>query len=249
MKLERWGNGPRPYLGLHGWGGDRETFAPLRSRLPADVSFWSADLPGYGASPSPAELTEDAVVDEIVAAVRAVRAESGARPALVGNCLGAILALAAARRIEEEIALVVGLDAFPYLPWYFRIFTAGEFGRRAYRATFASSLGRRLTNGALAARRAGSTDLTASFSQVDHEVTLRYLFVMRSIAGAEHFAGLRLPVTLLHGEKSFRAVRDGGERWRRSLPQIRIAALPGAGHLPLQEAPDAVARTIFGAEA
>lgn len=248
MELERWGSGPRVYLGLHGWGGNRTTFEPLRVRLPSDVTFWSADLPGYGVSPRPAVFTEAAVVDEIVAGVRRVTAESGARPVLVGNCLGAILALATALRIERELAGIVGLDAFPFLPWYFSLFTRGSFGRRAYFATFASALGRRLTNQALAARRTEDSDLTASFARVDHDVTLAYLQVMRAIGGAEHFAGLGLRVTLLHGERTFGAVRSGGERWRRALPQVRTLALAGAGHLPLQEAPDAVAAVVFGEE-
>lgn len=246
MELERWGTGPRVFLGLHGWGGDRSTFAPLRLRLPADATFWSADLPGYGLSPRPAAFTEAAVVAEIAAAVARVRAEGGRPPVLVGNCLGAILALCAARWIEPALAGVVGLDAFPSLPWYFSLFTRGTFGRRAYDATFASARGRRLTNRALAARRTEDTDLTASFARIDHEVTLAYLHLMRAVGSAAHFAGLTLPVTLLHGERTFAAVRRGGEHWRRVLPQVRVASLPGAGHLPLQEAPEAVARWVFG---
>lgn len=246
MEIVRWGNGPRTYLGLHGWGGNRTTFEPLRLRLPEDVSFWSGDLPGYGASPAPAAITEAAVVEEIAAAVAVVIRESGVKPVLVGNCLGAILALSTAKRIGAQLAGVLGLDAFPFMPWYFRVFTLGAFGRRVYLATFASDLGRRLTNQALAARRTENSDLTASFARVDHEVTLAYLRVLRGVGGPESFAGLELPVRLVHGAHTFSAVKTGGEFWRRALPQVRVIELPEAGHLPLQEAPEAVAHEVFG---
>ena len=109
MELERWGTGPRPFLGLHGWGGDRNTFAPLKPHLPPEVSFWSADLPGYGASPAPERWTEEALVTPVLTALARIQAEAGAPPTLVGNCSGAILAAMAAMAatVARRIFMVV----------------------------------------------------------------------------------------------------------------------------------------------
>lgn len=247
MELERWSSGPRPFLGLHGWGGDRNTFAPLKPYLPPEVSFWSADLPGYGASPAPAKWTEDALVAPVLAAIARVRAEAGTPPTLVGNCSGAILAAMASQVDETAVARLVLIDAFAWVPWYFRVFTWGEFGRRAYRTTFESPIGRRVTNTALAGKRREDTDLTATFVRVSADTALGHLRVLSQAGGPERFAGLGLPINLAYGEKTFAAVRAAVARWQAVWPQARATEIRGAGHLPILEGSEAVAGLTFGA--
>ncbi len=54
---ETWaGNGP-PLLLLHGFTGNRSTFAHLRERLTPHASVVAVDLPGHGQSPISAETT------------------------------------------------------------------------------------------------------------------------------------------------------------------------------------------------
>ncbi|HEX8119374.1 MAG TPA: alpha/beta fold hydrolase, partial [Pyrinomonadaceae bacterium] len=172
MFVERHGRGPDVYFALHGWGGDRRTFAPLAPFVPEGASLYAADLPGCGDSPRPNAWAVGCVVDEVVRAVRSIEADS---LTLVGNCGGAVFALLAARELGATLNRVSMVDPFAYLPRYFRLFNAGEFGRRAYDATFANPLGRWLTNQSLRGRRAGAADLTASFAEADHEAARAYL--------------------------------------------------------------------------
>jgi pimeloyl-ACP methyl ester carboxylesterase len=243
--VERCGRGVEPYFALHGWGGDRRTFAPLAPHVPAGASLYSADLPGCGDSPAPREWSVDAVVAEIVGAVR----ETGAaRVNLVGNCGGAIFALLAAQELGEAVGRVVMIDPFAYLPRYFRLFLAGDFGRRAYDAAFANPLGRWLTNQSLRGRREGTSDLTASFARVDHEVARRYLALfaaVNEVNGVERFRGFAAPVEIAHGERSFAAVRRSLAMWREVSPHVRVHELKGAGHAPILEATAQVSELIF----
>ncbi len=62
MFVERHGRGGRVFFALHGWGGDRRTFAPLAPFVPDGASLHSADLPGCGRSPAPREWEVGAVV-------------------------------------------------------------------------------------------------------------------------------------------------------------------------------------------
>jgi pimeloyl-ACP methyl ester carboxylesterase len=242
--VERYGTGAQVFLGLHGWGGDRRTFAPLATHVPARASFYSADLPGCGQSPGPRAWTVGAVTDEIAETALSL----GARGAtLVGSCGGAVFALLAAEQLGcERIKRVVMIDPFAYLPRYFRVFTSEVIGRRAYDATFANPVGRWLTNQSLRGRRAGAADLTASFAETDHEVSRKYLALFDEVGGVERFRGLDLPVEIAHGERTFGAVRRSLAMWRAVLPRARVTVLGGAGHLPVVEATAQVAALLFG---
>ena len=243
MFVERYGAGDEVYFGLHGWGGDRRTFAPLAAHVPRRASFYSADLPGCGRSAAPREWSVGAVVEEVVEAVGA----SGARGlTLVGNCGGAAFALLAARRTGGVVGRVVLIDPFAYLPRYFRLFASEGFGRRAYDATFANPFGRWITNRSLRGRRAGASDLTASFAEADHEVARRYLALFDAVGGVEQFRGLDVPIEIAYGEKTFGAVKRSLALWRGVLPQASVHELKGAGHLPIAEATAGVARIVFG---
>lgn len=242
MFVERHGRGPEVYFALHGWGGDRRTFAPLAPFVPEDASLYAADLPGCGDSPRPKAWTVGCVVEEIVEAVRELEEK---RVTLVGNCGGAIFALLAARELGEQVGRVSMIDPFAYLPRYFKLFNAGEFGRRAYDATFANPFGRWLTNQSLRGRRAGASDLTASFAEIDHEAARRYLALYEEIGGVEIFRGLRVHVEIAYGERTFGAVKRSLALWRDVLPGAGVRELKGAGHQPFAEATAQVSEVIF----
>ena len=243
MYVKRYGNGERIVFGVHGWGGDHHTFGPLVSYLPGDVTLFSADLPAYGQSADPAAWDIEVIAEEVAAAVRK---NAGDSCTLMGNCSGAIVGLLAAQKLQGSIGRLVLIDPFAYLPWYLRVFTAGEFGRRAYTATFASSFGRRLTNMALKSKRTADTDLTGSFARIDHEATLRYLVLLGEISSIERFGALNLPTDILYGERTFAAVRKSMVLWKGIWPHARTWELAGAGHLPIEEASSEVARIAFG---
>jgi pimeloyl-ACP methyl ester carboxylesterase len=240
--VERQGRGGCAYFALHGWGGDRRTFAPLAPFVPAGASLYSADLPGCGRSPAPREWSVGEVVEEIVGAVRE-SAPGGVT--FVGNCGGAAFALLAAQALGGKVGRVVLIDPFAYLPRYFKLFLAGEFGRRAYEATFANPVGRWVTNQTLRGRRAAGADLTAAFAEADHEAARRYLTLYEEVGGVERFRGFGARVDIVHGEKTFGAVRRSLALWLDVLPGARVHELRGAGHQAIAEAAGQAARIVF----
>jgi len=244
VHVEKYGTGARAFLGLHGWGSDRRVFAPLAAHLTGDVSFYSADLPGCGLSDPPPEWTVDAITSEIVETVKALHTKS---VTIVGHCAGGIFGLFVAREAAETIGRVVAIDPFAYLPRYFRLFIGEGFGRRAYNATFANPLGRWLTNKTLNAGLESQTDMTASFSETNHEVTRRYLALFDSMGGLKQFASLQADVDLVYGEHTFNAVKKSVELFQHVLPHARTIRLEGARHMPIAEATVSLSRIIFAA--
>lgn len=243
MHLERHGTGPDIYFGLHGWSGSCATFAPLASALPADATLYSADLPGCGKSPAPRRWDLSTVTDEIAESIASV-AETPVT--VIGNCSGALLGLLAARQLQGKVGRLVLIDPFAYWPWYFRVFVAKSFGRYAYYSTFANPLGRWITNWSLKNKRASATNLTRSFVQVNHDSVYSYLLLLAEIGGIEQFGGLQLPIEIVYGARTFRAVKASAVRWQALWPQARCWELAGAGHLPIVEATPQLGEIIFG---
>lgn len=244
MHVERYGTGTRIFLGLHGWASDRRVFKPLIPYLPADVSFYSGDLPGCGLSDPPDQWSVDAVTTDILATINEHRMKD---LTIVGHCAGGIFALLVARAAVEKVGRIVAIDPFAYLPGYFRLFLGEGFGRRAYQATFANPVGRWITNKTLNAGLQSQTDMTASFEEIDHEVARRYLDLFASLGGIEQFASLRTSVQLVYGEHTFNAVKRSVVSFQEVLPHAQAIPLPGARHMPIAEATASLSRIIFGA--
>jgi len=250
MYVERNGSGPRRFLGIHGWSGDHRTFDPLVPYLPPDASLFAPDLPGCGKTPPPQEFRLETVSEALV---RLIRELANPTLALIGNSSGAILALSAALHLTQtggaaSIRRLVLIDPLAYWPWYFRVFVSESIGRYAYACSFGNPAGRWLVNAALAGKRTGQTHLTEGFTAVSGAVALSYLRMLRSIPGPEHYAPVKAPVDILCGERTFASVRKSAARYRQIWPQTRVHQVPGAGHLPLKEAPAAVAGRLFGKE-
>lgn len=242
MYVKKYGTGNDVIVALHGWGGDHRTVEPLEKFRPASYRIVSIDLPGYGSSPAPSSWTMESVAEEIA---ETLAAENISRCTLLGNCSGAVTGMYLAQLLPSSIERCIFVDMFAYVPWYFKIFLLGAFGRRAYRITFATSAGRSMTNGALRTKRTAHTDLTASFKEIDHDVVYRYLQMMDRVGNIGRFNELRMPITLVYGEKTFGAVKDSVALWKAVWPHAESVQLAGAGHLPIEEATEQLARIVF----
>ncbi|MGM0557087.1 MAG: alpha/beta fold hydrolase [Myxococcota bacterium] len=237
------GQGDRLFVGLHGWNGSWETFEPLVPHMPDDARLVSLDLPGYGDSPQPANWTLDAVADAILETIEAIA--PGEPFTLVGSCSGAVVGLYVGRHAKARMERFVILEPFAYVPIYLRILVFPFFGRLFYWTAFANPVGRWIANTALAGKRKDDTDMMASFSQGSPWVPHRYLQLFDSIPGAQSFASLSMPKTMIVGEYTFDAVRDSVRIWSDLWGECEVEQLPDTGHLILDESPQAVSYLIF----
>lgn len=235
------GSGEHVALGLHGWGGDHRTFIPISAYVPERWRLVALDLPGYGNSPSMEPFDLSKVVLSVVEFIKTLE-----QPVtIVGSCSGAVIALEIAQAVPAAVERIVAIDLFGYMPWYFRFFATEPIGKWAYAMTFDSSFGRKVINALLWFRRTPSSDLTASFVDKNAVVTRSYLRALAALPGPERYAGLKIPVALVWGERSFRAVHHSVEIWQRYLSYIELHCIEQAGHLLLDEAPHRVAPIVF----
>lgn len=245
MYAREYGRGDRLFIAFHGWGGTHRDFVMLASRLPADARLLSFDLPGYGDSPEPEKWNLEAIaVDLEYELERRIGCWTGT---LIGFCSGGLFPLLLARRKPESVSRVVMIDPFAYVPWYFRLFLWGEFGRRAYATTFQTGAGRAVTNMVFRWTQKQDVDFTASFRDIDHTVVRNYLKLFNLI-DMRQFCDLHMPIDLLYGESTFAEVRKSVEWYCRLWPHARKSTLCGVGHLPLVKGARQLAAAIFTQE-
>ncbi len=246
MHVETYGHGPRAVVAFHGWGGDHREFAPIAAHRPPDVRLLSPDLPGYGRSPPPRTWALDSGAWAAMRRSCPSRWKKAMRSAeLAGFCSGAIVALAVARCDPERVRRIVVIEPFAFLPWYFRIFVEYSWGPLAYRLSFAHPTGRRLTAFWLRRRQRTNDDFMGAFGRVNHDAVLRWLEMFARVGPLNTFAGLAMPMDLIHGDRTFQAVRASIPLFRRVFPQIRVHELQGVGHLPMIRGARAIARIVF----
>ena len=247
MFIEQTGKGAKTVVGFHGWSGDHHTFDPLLDQMPRDFTFFALDLPGCGKSELPEKWEMRNLAREVAQELVQLNRKG---VTMIGSCSGAILTAFVARELilmekKDLVSRLVMIDPFAFCPWYFRMFLIPALGPLMYATAFANPIGRWITNFLLRNKRAGDTDLTDSFSEVNHWVVWNYLKMLYECGRPAQFHGLDLPVDILYGEKTFSAVRKSVLEWREALPQSKVAELKEVGHLPISEGTKKVAEVVF----
>ena len=252
-----------PLVLVHGLGDEADTWRRLLPALARHRRVLAPDLPGFGRSGGPRRAYTSAFFARTVADFMAAIGVD--RAVLAGHSMGAAVAqrLAIARpELVERLVLIGG--ALPaqrrYPPGQLWLFLTPGLGEAIY-----TSL-RRSQEGAYATLRPYYHDLDA----LPHEerAFLRervwarvwssgqrraFLSALRwlSIEGAaradtfrERMARMQTPTLVLWGEQDMIVPRAAGEGLARLLPGAQLHVIPGSGHLPHQERPEAVEQLL-----
>ncbi len=244
LAYDRAGTGPTLVL-LHSLGADRHVWEPVSAALTAQRDVIALDLPGFGASPAlrSGPATPAALASAVEDLLEDLGLAAGAHVA--GNSLGGWVALelAAAGRARSVTALApAGLWPEPLMP---KRGTARKLARAALPA-----LPLLMRSGA--ARRAVLAGTVADGARVPPQAALALVRGYATAPGFDEvnaamrsgrFTGLdkiHVPVTLVWGQRD-RLVAPPAQ-----LPRaVRSVRLPGAGHVPMWDAPDRVASLLL----
>ncbi len=252
VAVERTGDGD-PLLLIHGTGGTRGHWDPVRGRLAAQRSLLLVDLPGHGESPLPQGLPSNPIgYAEILAGVLD---ELGHRSVdVAGNSVGGWTALELAKldRARSVVAISPAGLWPDRNPRSAKMKLRGQYrlGRRFARLTphlMRRPVGRSLLLRDTVARPRQVPAEAAAAMAAEYAATPGFEAHLEATS-AERFrdgAAIDCPVTVAWGEDE-RLVPRKARRLDELPRQTRVVTLPGCGHVPMWDDPDLVARTIIG---
>lgn len=232
---------------IHGLGGERHVWAPVIDRVADRRDVVTVDLPGFGASPAlpdgcaptPARLAE---------AVAGLLAELGLeRPHVAGNSLGGWVALELAKqgRVRSVTAIApAGFWPAPLPPKPYVMHRVAQAVGPLLPALMASAAGRRLSLGGTTAHPerippAAAVRMAEAYGTAPGFVAVNDAMRAGHLVGGEH---IRVPVTVAWCEEDRLVSRP------RIMPvPAHEVVLPGCGHVPMYDDPDAVAALVLRA--
>ena len=247
LALEEAGSGD-PLILMHGIATDRHIWDLIVPELAADRRVVTLDLPGFGGSAPVGEGFELARVAERI--VRGLRGRGISGPFdLVGHSLGGGLAIALAAenpRLVRRLVLVAPAGLRPFPAAVSNLLAAGADALLAARRGAAPLTevwwGRRLL---LALTAADGSELPATVARrmVEASATARRtapaLATITSSDLRPVLARTRMPLGVVWGEVDRTIPIRALDAVLAARPDAIVARIPGAGHVPMIERPEA----------
>ena len=206
----------------HGWGHTHRNMLSLAKPMQRTAGSVLVDLPGFGASPAPVEAWSTADYADAIA--EWLGSEPQERRVWIGHSFGCRVGLQLAAR---HPALLDGL---------FLIAAAGLPPRRALSARLRVAARRWAFRFARAVTPEGPARdrLRARFGSADYRAAgplLRSILVKAVSEDLSEVArAVRIPVTLLVGDRDRDTPPELSERFHRLIPQSRLVVLRGFDH-------------------
>ncbi|MEU9021297.1 alpha/beta hydrolase [Actinomadura sp. NPDC048394] len=246
-------HGPRqapPLLLIHGSGASGGTWNPMVPALAGHHHVIRVDLPGCGQSPPAPSYDVPDQADRVAALLDGLGLR---RVAVAGHSSGGYVATALAERRPDLAGPLVLISSGPSpgavlpQPFAIRILLAPPLGALLWRRRSATMIRRGI--GATAAGPVDIPDELVAGVQTISYRTMRTVLRRNSAYIAERtvperLADLDAPVLVIFG--------DGDRRWDPAsarqydaVPNARVEILPGVGHLPVLEAPDATTELLL----
>lgn len=253
VNYHREGSGEQLVL-IHGIGSRWEVWQPQLEMLAREREVIAIDLPGFGASPPPPPGTPPGILS-LTRLVSEFLDQLGLdRPHAAGNSLGGWVSLELAKLGRARSATGLSPAGFHndreavYQGILLRSArAASRFVAPRSDALMASKPVRVLSMKAFFNRpeRIPAADAAVTWRGV-HDATW-FDETLPAIL-AERFSGgeqITVPVTIAWGEQDHLLIPRQARRAQRAIPHARVLTLPGCGHVPTYDDPEAVARVLL----
>ena len=243
------GSGP-PVVLLHGLGTSSVTWSANLPVLAEHFTVYALDLPGHGGSD---KLAIDYSMDMGMRVMRRFLERIGiSRAAFMGSSLGGLLALRYALERPERVSHLVLVDSAGLgrsMAWWLRLTAIPGVGELLHIRSIVSvkGLAKRLFEAPeRIERRLLSALHRARTDQVAHAAMVK---VAREGAGLRglrdgvyelpRLGDVAAPVLVVWGERDRVFPVEHARDIARRFPAVRVEVLPGVGHWPHMEAPEA----------
>lgn len=261
LRYQKWGDGP-PLVLLHTIRTQLEYYRALAPLLAKTFTVYAVDLPGHGFSSvdTAAQYDEPYLRTGIIDFVKALDLRE---VTLVGESIGAVIALTVAADTPDRIKAVYALNTYDYETRYADGMRRGNWFANlivgslqfpvvgAIGASLATPwiIGRIMAGG-YADPRKMPADLIATFYRAGRNPNFHYaerkvLAAWRSWSDArERYSGVQAAVTLVYGDRDWSRIPERN-RTQGLLKNSRMVTLQNTGHFSSVENPTEVARIVL----
>ncbi len=243
-----------PLLLIHGIGSNWRMWKPVLDRLEAQHEVLSVDLPGFGRSaplPDGVTPTMPALADALEDALDAV---GWSRSHVAGNSMGGWLGLELGRRGRATCVVAIS-PAGMWTP------KENAYARRMLRfqhrvasavAPYADTLARNVLARTIlfsgvssrpwrADPSAGAESLQLFADAPGWETTLQAMHADQP----RELGSIECPARIVWGTRDTLLLPRQADRFVREIPDAELMRLPGLGHVPMGDDPEAVAGSIL----
>jgi pimeloyl-ACP methyl ester carboxylesterase len=261
LRYQQSGDGP-PLVLLHTIRTQLEYFRALVPLLAKTFTVYAVDLPGHGFSSvdTAAQYDEPYLRKGVIDFLKALDLRE---VTLVGESIGAVIALTVASDIPDRIKAVYALNTYDYETRYGDGMRRGNWFANliigSLQFPVVGAIGASLANpwiigkimaGGYADRRKMPADLIATFHRAGRNPNFHYaerkvLAAWRSWSKArERYSGVKAAVTLVYGDRDWSRIPERN-RTKGLLKSSRMVTLQNTGHFSSVENPTEVARIML----
>lgn len=234
------GDGPTPILFLHGFCQSSRFWAPTLARLAAGFSGYAPDLMGFGDSAKPDHACSvPGYADDAVAFADALGLD---RFVLAGNSMGGVVCQSLATRHPGRLLKLVLVSTGASVPDPpAALAKADRMDRRDLdRAFFEAAV-----SGFFADPPAGTDDLVADAMKASRRAMVDSTRSSASLNLLDQLGAIAVPTLIVQGREDAGRTPEAGRQMRARIPGSRLYVIPGAGHTPMLERPEAFHRILF----
>jgi pimeloyl-ACP methyl ester carboxylesterase len=232
---------------IHGAGFDHSAWA-LHTRWFAHHGFavLAPDLPGHGRSAGSSLSSIAEMADWTAALLKAAGAE---KAHLIGHSMGSLIALETAARHPDKVSALSLIGTAATMTVGPDLLKAAEANDQdaidmvsIWGLGFSAELG-----GSLAPGLWMHGGAQAVLKQCENGVLFRDLSACNSYGNAlVAAAGVKVPTTLILGERDMMTPAKAGKALAAAIPQSRTIVVKGAGHTIMAERPDELLAALTG---
>ena len=252
----------QPLILLHTIRTQLEYFAEVIPELAKHYTVYALDLPGHGGSniDTKANYDEAYMREAVIAFIKKLKLKD---VTLVGESIGAVLALTVASKLPESVSQVVASNTYDYETRYadgvrrgnlFANIVLANYALPIHGAIFAALenwlfLGLVLKGG-LRNRKWMPTALLSLINRTGYRKGYRY--VERNVfanwrswdAARKLYAGVKAPVKLIYGEHDWSTLNER-QRTAKALGNINISTIQNTGHFGFIDNPQKIVDVIL----
>jgi len=239
-----------PVVFVHGFGGDKESWLTLVSRLPAKQSVVALDLPGFGRA-SPIDASRASARHQAAVVLAVLRQLGIDRAHVVGSSMGGGIALRLAADAQEHVASLTLLGSVG--PWVEKsdLALALERGENPLVSRTLADFDRLMDM--VTAKplyiprtiRAHLASVRSLRAESWHELFEGFVGALAEDSFLEKLGEIRAPTLVIHGAKDRVIHPSTGRALADQLSRARHLSLPDVGHVPHMEATGLVAEALL----